>query len=169
MVYSRLSQDVVTHKTAHVLLDGQHSRYLDPSSPDQAAFHEGSGDVVALLSVFALPDSVIAVLGWTADDGVAEGQRQGPGGKAQATGKAQNRGQEPDRRPGPAARQEVASLRRSVLPGLAKQVGRELSAVRCQPLWQSATLAPLDENLRGRPCRWRRFAQTQGLRGGSPR
>jgi hypothetical protein len=43
-------------------VDGLRSRYTDPSSPDQAAFHEGISDVVALLSVFALGEVMTGLL-----------------------------------------------------------------------------------------------------------
>ena len=62
MIFSCLSHDVVAHETTHALVDGLRSCYLDPSSADQAAFHEGISDVVALFSVFALDDVVKAVL-----------------------------------------------------------------------------------------------------------
>lgn len=55
-VFTSLSHDIIVHETTHALLDGLRTRYTDPSSADQAAFHEGFADVVALLSIFALEE-----------------------------------------------------------------------------------------------------------------
>ena len=124
-VFSCLSHDVVAHETTHALIDGLRARFTDPSSPDQAAFHEGFSDVIALLSVYSLRDVVQAVLDRTLD-GTARGQ----------------------------ARKNVRlmhesdltreALRKSLLFGLAKEMGRELAGVRGDALRRSIELKPED-------------------------
>ncbi len=58
LVFTCLSHDVIVHETTHALLDGLRPFYMKPSSTDQAGFHEGFADVVALLSVFRAPEVV---------------------------------------------------------------------------------------------------------------
>jgi hypothetical protein len=111
---------VVAHETTHALVDGLRGRYSDPSSPDQAAFHEGFSDVVALLSVFALRDVVKAVL----DRGLRQAAPPG-GGRL-----VHQRSVHPD------------ALRQSLLLGLAEEMGQEISSVRGQALRRSVTLEP---------------------------
>lgn len=61
-IYTCLSHDIVVHETTHAVLDGLRKFYLAPSSPDQAGFHEGFADIVALLSVFRHRETIEHVL-----------------------------------------------------------------------------------------------------------
>lgn len=99
----------------HAVLDGLRPRFMEPSSPDQAAFHEGFADVVALLSIFRLEGVVDVALGGLQSD-----------------------------EPRLIDQQDLSAdkLRSSALLGLAEQMGDEMGAVRGRPLRQSAQLTP---------------------------
>jgi len=127
-VFSCLSHDVVAHETTHALVDGLRVRFTDPSSPDQAAFHEGFSDVVALLSVFSLRDVVQAVLDRHLDGRVRRsGSRDPLIDEKHLT---------------------VEALRASLLFGLAEEMGQEMSSVRGQALRRSVQLPPSAAYLR---------------------
>ena len=46
MIYTCLSHEIVADGTTHALLDGLRERYTDPSSAQQAGFHEAFGVVI---------------------------------------------------------------------------------------------------------------------------
>lgn len=122
VVFTCLSHDVVVHETTHALLDGLRHRFMAPSSPDQAAFHEGFGDVVALLSVFSLGRVLRTLL---------------------------ERGESDDGQPkGLIAKDEVSmeSLMSSVLLGLAEEMGAESDSPRAGALRRSVKIEP-DERI----------------------
>jgi hypothetical protein len=113
-IFTCLSHDVVVHETTHALVDGVRTRFTDPSSADQAAFHEGFADVVALLSIFALPTIPEVVIDNNFD----------PGNNLISVGAI------------------TPEALRDSIGGLADQVGAEISGVRGDPLRQSMKLVP---------------------------
>jgi len=115
-IHTCVSHDVVVHETTHALLDGLRGRFIDPSSPDQAAFHEGFADVVALLSVFSLQGVVEEIMARKSDHEVITDNLI------------------------PIDEITPERLKESALLGLAEQMGGELSAARGTALRHSVLM-----------------------------
>jgi hypothetical protein len=105
---------VLSHEACHALLDGLRNCYTFPSYPDQAGFHEGFADIIALLSVFGLRDIISKLLPETK-----------PGS---------NRVSKEDLR--------ERAMRKSILFGLAEQFGQETSSFREDALRRAVARPP---------------------------
>jgi hypothetical protein len=120
-IFSCLSHEIVAHETTHALLDGLRERYTDPSSPQQAGFHEGFADIIALLSILSAQSVVEKVV----DLGLPGASRESIR-RADITSEA---------------------LKNSGLFGLAQEMGSELAAVHGHALRRSIALPPRTDYL----------------------
>lgn len=119
-IFTCLSHDIVAHEATHAILDGLRDGLTNPSTPDQAAFHEGFSDVVALLSVFSIKEIAMAAL---------LGKRKvPPKGKSIRLIKKSNLTHH--------------AIENSILLGLGEQFGAELEGARVDALRRSIKLKP---------------------------
>ncbi|WP_374376110.1 hypothetical protein [Dongia sp.] len=120
IVHTSLSHDIVAHEATHALLDGLRTGFMNPSGPDVAGFHEGFADVVAMLSAFSLREVIASILS-------ANGLRRYKGTSIRViSGRYLTRD----------------ALSKSVILGLADQMGAELQDSRGDALRRSVMLKP---------------------------
>jgi hypothetical protein len=125
-IHTCLSHEIVAHETTHALLDGLRERYTDPSSPQQAGFHEGFADIVALLSILSAQSIVEKVI----DLGVP-GARRGLIRRSSVS---------------------ASALKNSGLLGLAQEMGSELAGIHGHALRRSVSLPPSQDYLCSGEC-----------------
>jgi hypothetical protein len=124
-VDTSLSYDIIVHELTHAILDGLRPRFRDPSSPDQAAFHEAFADIVAILSTLTRRE----VMQWALAHRL-EGEHQ-DGGRATLD-------------------QILRALSTSFLSAVAPQLGRELGPDMVQRTALRDSFTLLDEADRDR-------------------
>jgi len=115
-IFTCLSHDIIVHETTHALLDGLRERYTDPSSPDQAAFHEGFADIVALLSVFTMKGVAKKIIDLT--------------DKNRKNNLVSIKSITPEK------------LKKTGLLGLAEEMGQEIQSIRGDALRRSVDMGP---------------------------
>lgn len=120
-VFTCLSHDIVVHEATHAILDGLRGGLVQASGPDQAAFHEGFADVVALLSVFSLREVIAFALTRQRCPAVHDDD-----GIRLIDGAALSHD----------------ALAETLLFGLGEQFGGVISGVRGNPLRRSVRIAP---------------------------
>ncbi len=125
-VFTCLSHDVVAHETTHALLDGMRNRYILPSSPEQAGFHEGFSDVVALLSIFSLREVVSHLIDLNEQKVHRENEQENK-----------------DRDLINTDHLTKEALQKTALIGLAEEMGTEISGVRGRALRRSSDISYL--------------------------
>lgn len=132
-VFTCLSHDIVVHETTHAVLDGLREGFMNLSGPDQAAFHEGFSDVVALLSIFSLREVVtLALTQFDKKQPIpGKGRRSTPTvvqreGRALIHGKALT----------------TQALADTALMGLAEEFGIALGEMRANALRRSVKIKP---------------------------
>lgn len=123
-VFTCLSHDIVVHETTHAVLDGLREGFMNLSGPDQAAFHEGFSDVVALLSIFSLKEVVEVAL------------TQFDKGKGQVVIKRKGKSLIHRRA------LTASALANSALLGLAEEFGQALGEMRANALRRSIRIKP---------------------------